>query len=182
MHGPLALALRADRSPPKGFWLVELALVAAVLGLDFVTGPFIQLRIAYLLPVAVAAWHAGAAAGIAIALTLSLTRFAFVAAWNMPWPVEAAVINGLISLAVLVAVVLFVQHVVYVRGLWKEVRILRGLVPICDSCGAVQGPDGHWSSLDALLMRHSEAKPVHGVCSRCCEDRAERASGGTRSF
>jgi hypothetical protein len=178
MHSPLAVALRADRSPPKGFWIAETALIVAVLGLDFVTGPFVQLQIAFLLPVAVAAWHAGSAAGFAVAIGLSLIRFTFLAAWDAPWPLEAAVANALISLAALIAIVLFVRHVVYVRALWKEARILRGLVPICNGCGAVRGPGGDWSSLEALLVTHSEAKPVRGVCSRCLDRRAEPASGG----
>jgi hypothetical protein len=175
MHGPLAVALGAGRRPARGFWISEAVLIAAVLWLDFVTGPFIQLRIAFLLPVAVAAWHAGSGVGFAVAIALSLIRFAFLAVWDAPWPTEAAVANALISLATLVAVVFFVHHAVYTRALWKEARILRGLVPICDGCGAVRGPDGDWSSVEALLATHSEAKPIRGVCSQCLDSRAADA-------
>jgi hypothetical protein len=167
MHGPLAVALRGTGAPPRGFWLIEAVSIVAVLALDFVTGPFVQFPVAFVVPVGAAAWYAGALEGLALAGALPLVRLGFLPLWHVAWPVGAAGANALLSIAALAVAVLFVRHAAYLRALWHEARILRGLLPVCEACGAIRGPDGEWSTLETLLSIHSEARAVRGVCPRC---------------
>jgi hypothetical protein len=177
MHGPLAVTLRGRGTPPRGFWVIEGALIVAVLALDFVTGPFVQLPLAFVVPVGAAAWYAGAVEGLVLAAALPLARLVFLPLWGVAWPAGPAGVNALLSIVALAGAVLFVRHAVYVRSLWNEARILHGLLPVCEGCGAIRGPDGEWSTLESLLSTHSEARTVRGVCPQCrCDaDDASRA-------
>ena len=49
-----------------------------------------------------------------------------------------------------------------------EVRILRGLLPICSGCKKIRD-DGKWTQLESYLQQHSEAQFTHGICPDCKE-------------
>ena len=51
----------------------------------------------------------------------------------------------------------------------EEVKILRGLLPICSYCKSIRNEQGEWSALESYLYRHSEAKLTHGICPQCFE-------------
>ncbi len=48
-----------------------------------------------------------------------------------------------------------------------EIKVLRGIVPICSSCKAIRDEEGTWQPLESYLDRHTEAALSHGVCPRC---------------
>lgn len=48
-----------------------------------------------------------------------------------------------------------------------EVRVLRGLLPICASCKRIRNHVGDWEQLEVYIKRHSEADFTHGVCPEC---------------
>jgi CheY-like chemotaxis protein len=49
----------------------------------------------------------------------------------------------------------------------KEVKVLRGLIPICASCKKIRNDDGFWQQLEEYLGEHSEAEFSHGLCLPC---------------
>jgi DNA-binding response OmpR family regulator len=49
----------------------------------------------------------------------------------------------------------------------KEVKVLRGLIPICASCKKVRNDGGFWQLLEEYLGEHSEAEFSHGLCQSC---------------
>ena len=49
----------------------------------------------------------------------------------------------------------------------KEVKVLRGLIPICASCKKVRNDGGLWQQLEEYLGEHSEAEFSHGLCQSC---------------
>jgi CheY-like chemotaxis protein len=49
----------------------------------------------------------------------------------------------------------------------KEVKILRGLIPICASCKKIRNDDGFWQQLEEYIGEHSEAEFSHGLCQPC---------------
>lgn len=56
------------------------------------------------------------------------------------------------------------------RGLkrvMKEIKTLRGILPICASCKKIRDDDGYWNQIEAYIQEHSEAKFTHGVCPDC---------------
>ena len=49
----------------------------------------------------------------------------------------------------------------------KEVKVLRGLIPICASCKKIRNDGGFWQLLEEYLAEHSEAEFSHGLCQPC---------------
>ena len=49
----------------------------------------------------------------------------------------------------------------------REVKVLKGLVPICASCKKIRNDQGFWQQLEEYLQQHSEAEFSHGLCAPC---------------
>jgi len=57
---------------------------------------------------------------------------------------------------------------------WRElqevlgnIRILRGLLPLCASCKKIRDDKGYWNQLEAYILNHSDARITHGICPEC---------------
>jgi hypothetical protein len=51
----------------------------------------------------------------------------------------------------------------------EDVRVLRGLLPICASCNRIRDDQGYWTQLEGYIKTHSEADFTHGTCPECVE-------------
>jgi hypothetical protein len=49
----------------------------------------------------------------------------------------------------------------------KEIKILRGIVPICAYCKKVRTDEGYWQQVETYISEHSEALLSHGLCPSC---------------
>ncbi|MEO1085117.1 MAG: triple tyrosine motif-containing protein, partial [Acidobacteriota bacterium] len=49
----------------------------------------------------------------------------------------------------------------------KELKVLRGMLPICASCKKIRDDKGEWEPLESYLDSHSEAELTHGICPQC---------------
>lgn len=49
----------------------------------------------------------------------------------------------------------------------REVKALKGLVPICASCKKIRNDQGFWQQLEEYIQQHSEAEFSHGLCTPC---------------
>jgi hypothetical protein len=50
-----------------------------------------------------------------------------------------------------------------------EIKILRGLLPICASCKKIKDDEGYWIQIEGYIKNHSEAEFTHGICPDCVE-------------
>ena len=50
----------------------------------------------------------------------------------------------------------------------RELKQLRGLLPICVYCKKIRDDQSYWQQIDAYLTEHSELKFSHGLCPDCC--------------
>lgn len=48
-----------------------------------------------------------------------------------------------------------------------EVKVLKGLLPICASCKKVRTDEGEWHSVERYVTERSEASFTHSVCPEC---------------
>jgi hypothetical protein len=48
-----------------------------------------------------------------------------------------------------------------------DVKVLRGLLPICASCKKIRDDSGYWNTLEAYIRDHSEADFSHSLCPDC---------------
>ena len=53
------------------------------------------------------------------------------------------------------------------RQALKEVKTLRGFLPICASCKKVRDDRGYWNQIETYLRAHSKAKFSHSICPEC---------------
>ena len=49
----------------------------------------------------------------------------------------------------------------------EEVKILRGIIPICSHCKQIRNDKGFWDRTESYIEEHTEAKFSHGVCPEC---------------
>ena len=52
----------------------------------------------------------------------------------------------------------------------REVKVLRGLIPICAKCKRVRTDKGNWQQLEEYIQVHSEAEFSHGICHVCMKE------------
>ncbi len=55
------------------------------------------------------------------------------------------------------------------RDAFKQIKTLRGLLPICASCKKIRNDYGHWDHIETYIVTHSEATLTHGFCPDCLE-------------
>ncbi len=51
-----------------------------------------------------------------------------------------------------------------------EVKILRGLLPMCAKCKKIRDGEGFWKQVDSYLEAHSQLTFSHGICEDCMDD------------
>jgi len=59
----------------------------------------------------------------------------------------------------------------------KEIKTLRGIIPICSHCKKIRDDKGFWNQLEAYLFKHSEADLTHSICPDCVEEYYSNFSG-----
>lgn len=53
------------------------------------------------------------------------------------------------------------------RQALDEIRILRGILPICSSCKKIRNEDGYWEQIEIYIRDRSEVDFSHGICEEC---------------
>ncbi|NJD56519.1 MAG: PAS domain S-box protein [Nitrospirae bacterium] len=49
----------------------------------------------------------------------------------------------------------------------KQVKTLRGFLPICSSCKKIRDDRGYWNQIESYIKEHSEAEFSHSICPAC---------------
>jgi DNA-binding NarL/FixJ family response regulator len=49
----------------------------------------------------------------------------------------------------------------------KEIRKLRGILPICANCKKIRDDKGYWTQVEVYISDHSETEFSHGLCPEC---------------
>ncbi len=49
----------------------------------------------------------------------------------------------------------------------EEIKILRGILPICASCKRIRDDGGYWNQLESYIRAHSDAEFSHSICPDC---------------
>ncbi len=50
-----------------------------------------------------------------------------------------------------------------------EMKILRGLIPICAKCKSIRNDNQSWERIEAYIQNHSQALFTHSLCPGCAE-------------
>ncbi len=49
----------------------------------------------------------------------------------------------------------------------KEIRKLRGFLPICANCKKIRDDKGYWTQVETYISNHSDTEFSHGICPDC---------------
>jgi YesN/AraC family two-component response regulator len=49
----------------------------------------------------------------------------------------------------------------------REIKILRGILPICVNCKKIRDDGGFWEQVEVYIRNHSEVQFSHGICPDC---------------
>lgn len=49
----------------------------------------------------------------------------------------------------------------------REIKVLRGIIPICASCKKIRNDEGFWQQVETYVTQHSDALFSHGICPDC---------------
>lgn len=49
----------------------------------------------------------------------------------------------------------------------REIKELKGIIPICSSCKKIRDDKGFWHQVDAYVSNHTRAEFSHGICPEC---------------
>lgn len=49
----------------------------------------------------------------------------------------------------------------------REVKVLRGFIPICASCKKIRDDKGYWQQIETYIQERSDALFSHGICKDC---------------
>jgi hypothetical protein len=160
----MPLIPRRGRPIYAAYWL---AVSLAVIGLDYVIGPTVQLTAIFIIPVSLAAWYNGWPWGLALAVALPLVRLYFTTILETPWSFTEAAINAGIRILVLGSFAVAVDRVAHTRALNRRMQILEGMLPICAVCKRIRGEDQRWQRLDQYLLAQSKDQISNEVCPDC---------------
>ena len=144
---------------------VWLTMALGILGLDLLTGPYIQVAILGVFPVAIATWSHGRLWGSALAIALPLVRLPFFYyIWHVPssWALEFA--DTAVDVVVLLALAQMIDYIARQR---RELHVLEGMLPICGFCKRIRDESGEWLQLERYIADHSEAQFSHTFCTEC---------------
>jgi hypothetical protein len=48
-----------------------------------------------------------------------------------------------------------------------EVKILKGIIPMCSYCHSIRNDEGAWDQMESYISKHSEVRYSHGICPKC---------------
>jgi K+-sensing histidine kinase KdpD len=148
-------------------WWVGIA--AALIWIDYATGPDVQFPALYVIPVSLAAWYSGRWPAVAMAVAMPLAHILFlVAAWAPSTDLAAAIAATILRGAVILVMALwFARLAAHERALHRHVQRLEGLLPICCFCKSIRTQAGDWEPLESYISKRSEAQFSHGFCPPC---------------
>jgi hypothetical protein len=139
-------------------------MAAAILLVDYSTGPFVQFPILFVIPVALATATHGRGGGIGVAAVLPLLRLSFFLRWPLQssWILEG--IDTAVDIAILIGFSFLIDRILQQQ---RAIRILQGLLPICGFCKKIRNENGEWRQLESFITERSNARFSHTFCQEC---------------
>lgn len=55
------------------------------------------------------------------------------------------------------------------RDSMAQIKVLRGLLPMCAKCNRIRDEQGNWKELSAYIGANSEAKILNSLCPKCMD-------------
>lgn len=59
---------------------------------------------------------------------------------------------------------------VRLKAALKDIKILKGMLPICASCKKIRDDNGYWFQIESYIREHSAAEFSHSICPDCVKN------------
>lgn len=143
-----------------------LGLAVAIFSLDFLIPKGVADALLYVAPVAwIALWSNRQEASLVVIVAMICTAGAILGFLLSP--------PGLLWLGIANrGITIFVLWLIAILSLTRkrveeEVKILRGLLPICSYCKKIRDDKGYWKQIEVYIAANSQADFSHGLCPEC---------------
>lgn len=134
------------------YW-INLSFVCLMI--DYLSGPFIEFPVAYLVPISLASWFGGRRWGTGLAFMLPLCRLYFRMVWDPPWTVLESSINAAIRISVFGSFAWLIDRTARQMRELRHMRLLEGMLGVCSVCKSIRDERGDaWQSLDSYVRAH----------------------------
>lgn len=142
-----------------------LVVAALVIAADYATGVEVQFPILLIVPVSLASWLDGRTFGVVLGLGLPFARSMVIGVGY--GAAKAGAWNAVIQLVILTIMAVLVDQAAQRLRLAREVKVLRGLLPVCAWCKKIHNEQGEWEQFEAYVAKRSEVDFTHGICEDC---------------
>lgn len=132
--------------------------------LDRWSGPRIHFPIAYVIPVALAAWHRGLSWAWPLSAVLALLRLGLFPDHEAAGGCVILVLNAAVRMVSLASLAWLTHRT---ARLTRRIQHLEGLLPICAWCKRIRDDHGTWLPLETLISQNSDVAFTHGICPDC---------------
>jgi hypothetical protein len=152
----------SSAAPPRlfGRWWFYGLLSFGILAADYLTGPFLQFPILFVVPVTLAAWYRGPRDALLLAVLLPLGRLGIALTQDVAGPWYFAVANAATRMVVLGLLAYLVARTArQTRELKAQVT---GLARVCAWSRTVEY-QGEWLSFEEYLKRRFHVETTHGI-------------------
>lgn len=158
-------------------WALCIVLMALILSWDLAIPLGVAMGVPYVAVILISLWLPGRTAILMAGVCSVLTLGAYFYKPAVPELWKALLNRSLAVAAIWVTAGLGLQrkraeekHAGALREREKaldELRILRGLLPICAYCKKIRSDQGVWTQMERYIRDHSEAEFSHGICPEC---------------
>ncbi len=157
----------------------SLSLVLLIGVVDYLTGYEFGLDLFYLFPIAFATWYIGVRAGVFFAvLTVNISNLSDYLAGKVYTNFGLALWDSSIRFGFYLVVAVLIARlrttmrersklIGELQATLKEVKELRGILPICSSCKKIRTDEGYWQNVEEYISHHTNAEFSHGICQEC---------------
>lgn len=165
----------------KALILSSLVFISFIGYVDYITGYYLSIFVLYYIPITFIAWHIGRRWSLFLSLVSAacwmyieyrLEHF-YPTMFHLFWNAMIRMISyTIIALTVAKIRELYAGQKALALNLQKsldEIKVLRGMLPICASCKKIRDDGGYWQNLENYIRDHSEADFTHSICPECVE-------------
>lgn len=133
---------------------------------DYLTGPVYNFPVLIAIPIALAAWYNGRIFGIVIGLFILSGELYIISLWHDSISYMVLVIYITVRLLIMLSFIFLIDTISRQK---KEIRILKGFLPICSFCKRIRDESGAWVEIERYIDARSEAKFSHSLCPECAK-------------
>lgn len=146
------------------FWISIAVLTVLV---DYLTGPVYSFPVLVAIPIALSSWYSGRLVGIAAGVIIMIGELYLFSIWHEIVSVMILILYVSVRLVIMFSFIVLID---IIRKQKKEIKVLKGFLPICSFCKKIRDDSGNWVEIEQYIDARSDAKFSHSLCPGCLQE------------